>query len=70
MTQPILSNEQILDRLIAHAGCDNPNQFAAYLSDKYGLTISRQSLNQFKGSTALNLTQALLREALEAPPQP
>jgi hypothetical protein len=60
-----LSNDEVLERLMEKAGAENPNQYAAYLTAKYGRTISRQNLNQIKGKETVNLIHILLREALE-----
>ena len=60
----IASNSEILDQLIEQSGCDNPNQFAKYLTEKYGIEISRQKVNQFQKSDRLTITHLLLREAM------
>ena len=61
----ILSNSEIIDLLIEQSGCENANQFAGYLSEKYGMEITRQKVKQFQNSTSLTITSLLLREALE-----
>lgn len=62
----IISNSEIINLLIEQSGCENPNQFAAYLTEKYGINISRQQVNQFQKSERLTITHLLLREALES----
>ncbi len=61
----IKPNSEILDALIEKSGCENPNQFASYLSDKYGVPVSRQQVNQFKNAEGKTLVHLLLREAQE-----
>ena len=58
-------NEDILERLIKATGCENANQFASYLSKKYGMEITRQKLYQFKSAERVTVTHLLLREALD-----
>lgn len=62
--QSFLTNAEIIDRLIEQAECENANQFAAYLTEKYGIEISRQQVSQFQKSDRLTITHLLLREAL------
>lgn len=59
--------QSLLEHLMQKAGIENPNQYAMYLSHKYGTTITRQKINQFKGyqPKTVNLIHLLLREALE-----
>jgi CRISPR/Cas system CSM-associated protein Csm3 (group 7 of RAMP superfamily) len=61
----MLTNQTILQRLIEQAGVENPSQYAAYLSEKYGVAIDRRQIHQFEASQTLNLIHILLREALE-----
>lgn len=61
----IASNSKILDLLIEQSGCENPNQYAAYLTEKYGINITRQQVKQFQNSESLTITHLLLREAME-----
>lgn len=49
------------------AGVSNSNQLAEYLSEKYGVTITRQNVYQFKNSKSVTITSLLLREALSNP---
>lgn len=65
--QKYLTSSQIIDHLIEQSGCENGNQFAAYLTEKYGVNISRQQINQFQNSDRVTITHLLLREALEQP---
>jgi predicted transcriptional regulator len=59
------TNSEIIQKLLALTGCENPNQLAAYLTDKYGITITRQQINQFQKSERLTITHLLLREFSE-----
>lgn len=61
----VLDNSEILDLIIKKTGCENDNQLAAYLTEKYGKEINRQNINQFKKSSSMTVTSMLLREALE-----
>jgi ribosomal protein S24E len=61
----MLNNNEVLERLMAKAGVENSNQYAKYLSEKYGTDITRQKINQFKSYKTVNLIHILLREALE-----
>ena len=62
----MLSNEEIINSLLLISGCDNHNQLAKYLTKKYGVNISRQSVQNFsKADSATTITAILLREALE-----
>jgi len=61
----VLSNSEILDLLMDKSGCENDNQLAAYLTEKYGKKIDRKQVYQFRDSTSLTITSLLLREALE-----
>ena len=62
----MLTNAQVLDRMIELLPeVENRNQLAAYLTEKYGVTISRQQVNQFQTTSAMTITHLLLREALE-----
>jgi hypothetical protein len=61
----MLTNTEILDKLMKHADAQNDHQFAQYLGQKYGLNIERQQILQFRKSSTVNLIHILLREALE-----
>lgn len=61
----IISNAEALERLIKKSGTENPNQYAAYLTEKYGINITRQQVKQFQNSERITITHLLLREALE-----
>ncbi len=62
----MLTNEQVIDRIIdLLPEVDNRNQLAVYLTEKYGVTISRQQVNQFQTTSAMTITHLLLREFLE-----
>ena len=58
-------NSEIIQKMLELTGCENPNQLALYLSNKYGVTITRQQINQFQSSERSTITHLLLREALE-----
>ena len=60
-----LSNSDVLDRVIRLAGVENDNQLAAYLTEQYGVTITRQQVAQFRRSNRVTITHLLLREALK-----
>lgn len=64
MSKKILSNEEILQTLIAESGAASPSEYARILSKKYGVEISRQQIKQFAVHNKLNLTHLLLREAM------
>lgn len=61
----MLKNQEILEALKSQAGCKTDSEYARYLSDKYGVDIKRQQVNQFSKSERLTITHLLLREALE-----
>jgi ribosomal protein S24E len=61
----MLSNEEIINKLLIITGCDNHNQLAKYLTEKYGTTITRQTVHKFSQSNGTTITSILLREALE-----
>lgn len=58
-------NSEIIQKMLNMTGCDNQNQLAAYLTEKYNITITRQQVNQFQKSERSTITHLLLREALE-----
>ena len=58
-------NSEVLEHVVRLTGVANTSQLADYLSDKYGVSISRQQLNQFKAAERQTVTHLLLREALE-----
>ena len=58
-------NSEIIHKMLELTGRDNPNQLAIYLSNKYGVVITRQQINQFQSSERSTITHLLLREALE-----
>ena len=57
--------KEVIQILMKRANCENANQFAAYLSNKYGVKVSRQQVAQFQGATGRTITHLLLKEALE-----
>jgi ribosomal protein S17E len=61
----ILSNKEIISILIEKTGVENQNQLAAYLTNKYGRQVDRRQIDQFARSESLNLTNMLLREAMD-----
>jgi len=63
--QEKLSNREIIDLIIEWSGVKNPSQLSHYLTEKYGVNINRQQINQFQKSEKLTITHLLLREALE-----
>jgi predicted transcriptional regulator len=58
-------NSEILKKVLELTGCENNNQLATYLTEKYGINISRQQINQFKNSERLTITHLILREFSE-----
>ena len=60
-----LSNSDVLDHIIELTGVENDNQLAAYLTEKYGVRITRQQVAQFRRSERVTITHLLLREALK-----
>ncbi len=60
-------NSDIIKKVLQLTGCENNNQLAAYLTQKYGINISRQQINQFQNSERLTITHLLLREFSENP---
>lgn len=62
----MLKNHEIIQKMLVITGSENPNQLAIFLSEKYGINISRQQINQFQKSERLTITHLFLREALEA----
>lgn len=58
-------NSEILQKVLELTGCENNNQLATYLTDKYGINISRQQVSQFQNSERLTITHLLLREFSE-----
>ena len=61
----LITNQEIIDLLLERARVENPSQLASYLSEKYGVTITRQQINQFKKSDRLTLTHLILREFVQ-----
>lgn len=60
-----ISNASVLDRVIELTGVENDNQLAAYLTEQYGITITRQQVAQFRRSDRVTITHLLLREAIK-----
>ena len=60
-----ISNSDILDKIIAQAGISNDNQLATYLTERYGVRITRQQVLQFRNSSSMTITHLLLREAIK-----
>ena len=63
--QKNVSNAEVLDRVIILAGVENDNQLATYLTEQYGVTITRQQVAQFRRSDRITITHLLLRELLK-----
>ena len=59
------TNLEIIDQILELTGCGNPNQLSKYLTEKYGVNITRQQVCQFQNSERLTITHLLLREALK-----
>lgn len=58
-------NSEIIQKFLELTGCKNTNQLATYLTEKYGVVITRQQINQFQKAERVTITHLLLREALE-----
>ncbi len=61
----IISNKKIIELAMKKSGCKNPNQLANYLTEKYGVKIARQQIDQFQKSERVTITHLLMRELIE-----
>lgn len=59
------TNKEVLKQLRDKTSCKNNSDLARYLTEKYGVPISRQQVSQFVNSKTQTLLHLLLKEALE-----
>lgn len=58
-------NKLIIQKAMIKAAVKNKSKLAVFLTEKYGVKITRQQINQFEKSNALTITNLLLKELAE-----